>query len=127
MRKTWLLFSQAVTVAVALLFVVTTLKPEWVRRGGAAAPGIVSVNAPTSAAPVSMNAGAAVTSYSAAAKRASPAVVSITASKAPARNPRADDHRGVDPAIDPARRSLGRDGARCDPSRAATADAARDA
>ena len=91
MRKTWLLFSQAVTVAVALLFVVTTLKPEWVRRGGAAAPGIVSVNAPTSAAPVSMNAGAAVTSYSAAAKRASPAVVSITASKAPARNPRADD------------------------------------
>ncbi|MDQ6679580.1 MAG: 2-alkenal reductase, partial [Pseudomonadota bacterium] len=46
MRKTWLLFSQTVTVAVALLFVVTTLKPEWlpqrlgavdmpVARGGA--------------------------------------------------------------------------------------------
>ena len=34
MRKTWLLFSQAVTVAVAVLFVVATLKPEWVRRGG---------------------------------------------------------------------------------------------
>ncbi len=92
MRKTWLLFSQAVTVAVAVLFVVATLKPEWVRRGGAAAaPGSGSINAPASAAPVSMNAGTAVTSYSAAAKRASPAVVSITASKAPARNLRADD------------------------------------
>ena len=92
MRKTWLLFSQAVTVAVAVLFVVATLKPEWVRRGGVmAAPAVVSLNATAGAAPVPMSAGTAVTSYSAAAKRASPAVVSITASKAPARNPRADD------------------------------------
>ena len=92
MRKTWLLFSQAVTVAVAVLFVVATLKPEWVRRGGVmAAPAVVSLNAPAVAAPAPMSAGTAVTSYSAAAKRASPAVVSITASKAPARNPRADD------------------------------------
>jgi hypothetical protein len=28
MRRTWLIFSQAVTVAVAVLFVVATLKPE---------------------------------------------------------------------------------------------------
>ena len=28
-RRTWLVFSQAVTVAVAMLFVVLTLKPEW--------------------------------------------------------------------------------------------------
>ena len=33
MRKAWLLFSQTVTVAVALLFVVATLKPEWLKRG----------------------------------------------------------------------------------------------
>ena len=91
MRKTWLLFSQTVTVAVAVLFVVATLKPEWVRRGAAASPSFVSINAPTGASPASMNAGTAVTSYRAAAKRASPAVVSITASKAPERNPRADD------------------------------------
>ncbi len=92
MRKTWLLFSQTVTVAVAVLFVVATLKPEWVRRGGAAAaPTVLAMNAPTGSAPAPVNAGTAVTSYSAAAKRASPAVVSITASKAPARNPRADD------------------------------------
>src|SRR5664279_6570626 len=33
MRKAWLLFSQTVTVAVALLFVVATLKPQWLPRG----------------------------------------------------------------------------------------------
>ncbi len=93
MRKTWLVFSQAVTVAVAALFVVTTLKPEWVQRKSAA---IVSgVVAPASspvpqALPVAVT-GGTVTSYSAAAKRASPAVVSITASKAPVRNQRSDD------------------------------------
>ena len=42
MRKTWLIFSQAVTVAVAVLFVVATLKPDWLRRN-AAVPPVVSV------------------------------------------------------------------------------------
>ena len=92
MRKTWLLFSQAVTVALALLFVVATLKPEWLQRKGAASsPGVVSITtSPPLALPASLS-GGAVTSYSAAAKRASPAVVSITASKAPARSPRSED------------------------------------
>ena len=91
MRKTWLLFSQAVTVAVAMLFVVATLKPEWIRRGNnvVALPGIVTIAA-TPALPASA-AGVMVTSYSAAAKLASPAVVSITASKAPARSARNED------------------------------------
>jgi Do/DeqQ family serine protease len=92
MRKTWLLFSQAVTVAVALLFVVATLKPEWIRRGNGvvALPSVVTIStAPT--LPVSSAVGVAVVSYSAAAKQASPAVVSITASKAPPRSPRNDD------------------------------------
>jgi serine protease DegQ len=91
MRKTWLIFSQAVTVAVAVLFVVTTLKPEWVQRqAGSTAPSVVSVNtAPV--LPVSLNAAGAVTSYSAAAKRATPAVVSITASKAPTSAPHTND------------------------------------
>ena len=91
MRKTWLIFSQAVTVAVAVLFVVATLKPEWVqRRAGVVAPNIVSLPT-TQALPVALPGGGAAISYSAAAKRASPAVVSITASKAPTRNPRSDD------------------------------------
>ena len=92
MRRTWLIFSQAVTVAVAVLFVVATLKPEWLRSGsGAAVPSVVSINASPSQPLPAEQAGAAVTSYSAAAKRAAPAVVSITASKAPARGPRSDD------------------------------------
>jgi serine protease DegQ len=91
MRKTWLLFSQAVTVAVAMLFVVATLKPEWIRRGSnvVALPGVVTV----AAAPAlsASTVGVVATSYSAAAKLASPAVVSITASKAPARSARTED------------------------------------
>ena len=92
MRKSWLLFSQAVTVALAVLFVVATLKPDWVRRGSPSAlPSTVSItSSPTQPLPVAP-AGGPVTSYSAAAKRASPAVVSITASKAPPRGPRSDD------------------------------------
>ena len=92
MRKTWLLFSQAVTVAVAVLFVVSTLKPEWLRRTADTAPAAVSaINVPAGVPAAAPGTGSAVTSYAAAAKRASPAVVSITASKAPARSPRADD------------------------------------
>ena len=90
MRKTWLIFSQAVTVAVALLFVVATLKPDWVQRQPSnLLPSVVSIS---SVPPVAMAAnGGIATSYSGAARRASPSVVSITASKAPARDPRADD------------------------------------
>ncbi|HZX29769.1 MAG TPA: 2-alkenal reductase, partial [Rhodocyclaceae bacterium] len=32
MRKLWLIFAQTVTVALAVLFVVGTLKPEWLGR-----------------------------------------------------------------------------------------------
>ena len=101
MRKTWLVFSQAVTVAVAVLFVVSTLKPEWLNRRAGLAAGV-----PVSALPAPANpppllpvalGTAPVTSYSAAARRASPAVVSITASKAPARGP-ASPH-GDDPVF----------------------------
>jgi Do/DeqQ family serine protease len=98
MRKTWLIFSQAVTVAVAVLFVVATLKPEWIRRGGASTdmlPSIVSiVEAPpaASASATAASSGAMVVhSYSGAAQRATPSVVSITASKAPPRSPQMQD------------------------------------
>ena len=90
MRKTWLIFSQAVTVAVAVLFVVATLKPEWLqKRGAAGLPTGVSINA---IQPASL--GSATTlpsSFAPAARRATPAVVSITASKAPVRSPHGND------------------------------------
>ena len=96
MRKAWLLFSQTVTVAVALLFVVATLKPQWLGRGAdplaagmPAATAIVPLPAPVQNVAL-IGPGTAATGYSVAAKRASPAVVSITASRAPQRG-RADD------------------------------------
>src|SRR4051812_46426765 len=76
MKRLWLVFAQSVTVLLAAYFVVGTLKPEWLgRRPGSGA--IALIEAPTannSSAPV---AG----SFSAAAKKASPAVVSINTSK----------------------------------------------
>src|SRR3954467_11804603 len=87
MRKAWLLFSQTVTIAVALLFVVATLKPAWLKRGPdatvAAAPDpppAVALPAPVQSVSL-IGPGTAATSYADAAKRASPAVVSITASR----------------------------------------------
>jgi Do/DeqQ family serine protease len=94
MRKAWLLFSQTVTVAVALLFVVATLKPQWLNRGAAPAltPSVAIVPLPPPVQSVSLiGPGAAATSYASAAKRASPAVVSITASRASAQRPGPQD------------------------------------
>ena len=91
MRKTWLIFTQAVTVAVALLFVVATLKPEWLQRGSAAAPASQVVAVATAPQVSASGALPAAGSYAAAARRATPAVVSITASKAPARAEQGND------------------------------------
>jgi serine protease DegQ len=88
MRRLWLIFSQAVTVALALLFVVATLKPEWLKRApGQMLPQIVSIAAVSDGAAASPAHG----SLAGAAQRAAPAVVSISASKASPRNPHADD------------------------------------
>ncbi|WP_298834579.1 Do family serine endopeptidase [uncultured Piscinibacter sp.] len=95
MRRTWLIFSQAVTVAVAVLFVVTTLKPEWLPRWGAATPEPATVLLPSPepvpAQPVALASGATASSYAPAARRATPAVVSITARKAPQRSAQSND------------------------------------
>ena len=90
MRRTWLIFSQTVTVAVALWFVVATLKPDWLARGRVA-NGVVSIVTVPQAPQAASGEGASDTGYAAAAKRAAPAVVSVTASKAPPRRGQADD------------------------------------
>ncbi len=78
MKKTWLLFSQTVTVLVAIWFVLITLKPDWVRSLGSGnvqtGLGGVSFFEATKSDLTSVAPG----SFSAAAKRASPAVVSIS-------------------------------------------------
>ncbi len=92
MRKTWLIFSQAVTVAVAVLFVVTTLKPQWLNRGPGGVPAKpISLGLPPLVQPALLPGNGAVNSYAPAARRATPAVVSITASKAPPRDRRNED------------------------------------
>ncbi len=81
MKRLWLLFSQVVTVFLAVWFVLVTLKPEWINRSNFGA-GMTLQESSSSMG----GAGVAPGSFSAAAKKASPAVVSITTSKAPERN-----------------------------------------
>jgi len=85
-RRLWLVFSQAVTVALAVLFVVGTLKPQWIARAPANAPDVVAVRTavPTPATP-------AAGSLSTAVGRAAPAVVSVSAIRPGARNPHEGD------------------------------------
>jgi serine protease DegQ len=100
MRRLWLLFAQAVTVALAVVVVLAAWKPQWwasVRaRELAAAP---AVQAPHAAIVVPTRAplahGGAAYSFAAAVRRAAPAVVSITASRTPPRRPAA----GAAPAL----------------------------
>ena len=76
MRNLWLIFAQAATVAVGALFVVTTLKPEWLGRPGSG-PQVVELRQATSSSGLPAHA----TSYSDAVRKAVPAVVSIFTSK----------------------------------------------
>jgi serine protease DegQ len=87
MRRTWLIFSQAVTVALAILFVVATLKPEWLGRNPVGMlPQVVTLQT-EAPAPAASGAPPRI-GYAAAASRAAPAVVSIAARNSG--TPRAD-------------------------------------
>ena len=66
MRRLWLIFAQAVTVCLAILFVVTTLRPDWLRLAG---PGQQAATKAT------------VDSYAPAVAHAAPSVVNIYTTK----------------------------------------------
>jgi Do/DeqQ family serine protease len=83
-RRLWLIFAQATTVALAIVFVLGTLKPQWLTPP---APAVLLTEA---AAPAAASA-APHSGYSLAARRAAPAVVSITASKPASRAARSRD------------------------------------
>jgi serine protease DegQ len=75
MRKLWLVFAQTATICVAVLFVVSTLRPDllaWNTRGA-----VVTVQEPSADAPARPSAG----SFSDAARKAMPAVVNIYTSQ----------------------------------------------
>ena len=82
-------------MALALLFVVGTLKPDWLRRSPVAALAALAARPVPALAIASEADGGLVgrSGYSGAARRAAPAVVSIVASKISQRNPHADDPR----------------------------------
>ena len=89
MKRTWLLFSQTVTVLVAVYFVVATLQPQWLGRG--VSIGGVSVLETPASLSRPPGVAPATGSFAAAAKQASAAVVSINTSKAAAKNPQMND------------------------------------
>ena len=80
MRKLWLVFAQAVTLTLAVLFVVSLVKPDWLAWR---AQQVVEVReaapAPTGGLPVST--GGRPLSFSEAAKKAIPSVVNISATR----------------------------------------------
>jgi len=87
LHRLWLIFAQTATVCLAVLFVVSTLKPEWLP--GAPAP-LATVNVPVqTAAPAPL----AQASFQDAVGRAMPAVVNVFTSKEvrAARNPLLND------------------------------------
>ncbi|CAD5369252.1 Outer membrane stress sensor protease DegS [Rubrivivax sp. A210] len=92
-RRTWLVFSQAVTVAVAGLFVVSTLKPEWLPGGSAGVSGRLLPTPTLLQAPALAASAGGGSGYALAAQRAAPAVVSISAMRVARRNPHGDDPR----------------------------------
>lgn len=71
MRRLWLLFAQTVTVCLGILFIVATLRPDWLQP---AAP-------PPPARPEPAAATAPVASYAQAVAQATPSVVNIYTSK----------------------------------------------
>jgi serine protease DegQ len=81
MLRLWLIFAQAATIAVAVLFVVSTFRPEWLpSRAGAQLP---LVQAPTQRAETTgpLPTAVRVGSYHEAVQRAAPSVVNIFTSK----------------------------------------------
>ena len=90
MRKLWLLFSQAVTVLLALMFILATLRPAWLPRQLSGSPSQPASSAtlplPAQQATVFEMASSgrqlATASYSDAARKAIPSVVNIFTTKA---------------------------------------------
>jgi Do/DeqQ family serine protease len=73
--RLWLIFAQAATIAVAMLFVVSTFRPEWLPAKTNVTVPIVQSSGPS--APAALRA----LSYSDAVRRATPSVVNIFTSK----------------------------------------------
>ena len=90
MKRTWLLFSQTVTVLLAAYFVVATLQPQWLNKRTSLS-GVSVMEAPAGGLPRVIGSASPMGSFASAAKIASAAVVSINTSKAAVKNPQMNE------------------------------------
>jgi serine protease DegQ len=82
MRRLWIIFSQTATICLALLFVVSTLKPEWLPSRPGLVPEAMRIIIPQQeAAPAPAAGGPRADSYHDAVRKAMPSVVNIFTSK----------------------------------------------
>jgi serine protease DegQ len=83
LRRLWLLFAQATTVGLAALFIVATLRPEWLRSAApvVSTPVTGNVSIQQVALGDSSNRSSTANSYAEAAQRAMGAVVSVYTTK----------------------------------------------
>ena len=83
LRRLWLIFAQATTVGLAMLFIVSTLRPEWLTRttaGARSAAGAEISIRQVAGTPETVRAGA-LKSYADAVAVATPAVVNVYTTK----------------------------------------------
>jgi len=81
LRRFWLLFAQAVTVLLALMFIVATLKPQWLTRQGQFGKQLSEPIVALREVAPGIGSGPAQASYADAAHKAMPAVVNVFSSK----------------------------------------------
>ncbi len=89
LRRLWLVFAQWVTVAVAVVFALQTLRPEWL--AGLSGHGAVILSTASTQAAAAGSAGARLDSYAEAVRKAQPSVVNIYTRKAARRSPLSED------------------------------------
>ncbi|MBV8626803.1 MAG: Do family serine endopeptidase [Paraburkholderia sp.] len=81
LRRFWLFFAQAVTVLLALMFIIATLKPQWLQHQGQFGKQLAEPIVALREVAPGIGSGAAQGSYADAAQKAMPAVVNVFSSK----------------------------------------------
>ena len=81
LRRFWLFFAQAVTVLLALMFIIATLKPQWLQRQGQFGKQLAEPIVALREVAPGIGTGPAQASYADAAQKAMPAVVNVFSSK----------------------------------------------
>ncbi len=94
LRRFWLFFAQAVTLLLALMFIVATLKPQWLQQQGQLGKQLTTPIVALREVAPSVGGAPTQASYANAAEKAMPAVVNVFSSKDGSHPP---DPRDKDP------------------------------